>query len=38
MDQLPNPYSEDKHEASRNACNIGAVLGKKNRNVYSIAN
>lgn len=37
MGQLPNPYSEDKHEASRKACIIGAVLGKKNRNMRSIA-
>ena len=35
--QLPNPYSEETHEASRKACTIGAVFGKKKRNMHSTA-
>jgi hypothetical protein len=37
MGQLPNPNNEETHEASRKVCIIGAVLGKKNRNMRSIA-
>jgi hypothetical protein len=37
MGQLPNPYSEETHEESKKACITGAMLGKKKRNMRSVA-